>query len=97
MQLSHLMCKLMANHHSNPDLIRNAGCVRINKKAGLSVRGQTPVFHRTALEVGDGDQICDKQEEEMGGLPRQKQKKKQHLASVGGRGYQSILHKNPAS
>lgn len=71
------MCKLMANHHSNPDFIRNAGGVRINEKARLPVGGQTPVFHRTALEVRDGDQVCHKQEEEekMGGLPRQKQNK----------------------
>lgn len=54
----------MANNHSNPDFITNAGCVRINKKAGLPVGGQTPVFHRAALEVRDGDQICGKQAEE---------------------------------
>lgn len=77
MQLSHLMCKLMTNHHSNPNFTGNAGRVRINKKARLPVGGQTPVFHRTALEVRDGDQICDEQEEEeeVGGLPRQKQNK----------------------
>lgn len=72
------MCKLMANHHSNPDFMRNAGCVRINKKACLPVGGQTPVFHRPALEVRNGNQICDKQEEEeeeMGGLPRPNQNK----------------------
>lgn len=65
----------MANHHSNPDFIRNAGRARIHQKARLPVGGQAPVFHRTALEVRDGDQICDKQEEEEeepGALPRQK-------------------------
>lgn len=70
------MCKLMANHHGNPDLIRNAGRVRIHEEARLPVGGQTPVFHGAALEVGDGDQICDKreEEEEMGVFfPRQPQ------------------------
>lgn len=67
------MCKLMANHHGNPDLISNAGRVRIHEEARLPVGGQTPVFHGTALEVRDGDQICDKreEEEEMGRLPTQ--------------------------
>lgn len=52
------MGELMANHHSNPDFFRNAGCERINKKAGLPVSGQTPVFHCARLEVRNGYQIC---------------------------------------
>lgn len=95
--LSHLMCKLVANHHSNPDLIRNAGCVRINKKAGLPVSGQTPVFHGAALEVRNGDQICDKQEEEeKGAVYQDKNGIKQYLALVEDRGCQSIFDKNPS-
>lgn len=53
------MRKLVANHHSNPDFISNAGREWIDKKARLPVGGQTPVFHRASLEVRDGDQICD--------------------------------------
>lgn len=68
------MRKLVANHHSNPDFIGDAGRERINKKARLPVGGQTPVFHRATLEVRDGDQICDgqvKEEEMLCGLLRQ--------------------------
>lgn len=58
---SHLMGELMADHHSNPEFIRNAGCEGINEKAGLPVGGQTPVLHRTRLEVRDGYQICERE------------------------------------
>lgn len=54
---SHLVGELMADHHSNPEFIRNGGCEGIKKKTGLSVGGQTPVLHRTRLEVWDGYQI----------------------------------------
>lgn len=55
------MGELMADHHSNPEFIRNAGCEGINEKAGLPVGGQTPVLHRTRLEVRDGYQICERE------------------------------------
>lgn len=89
----------MANHHGNPELIRNAGRVRIHEEARLPVGGQTPVFHGTALEVRDGDQICDKreEEEEMGGFTETKSRIKRYLALAEDRGYQSIFRKNPSS
>lgn len=55
------MGELMADHHSNPEFIRNAGCEGINEKACLPVGGQTPVLHRTRLEVRDGYQICERE------------------------------------
>lgn len=55
------MGELMADHHSNPEFIRNAGCEGINKKAGLSIGGQTPVLHRTGLEVRDSYKICERE------------------------------------
>jgi len=54
---SHLMGKLMANHHGNPEFIRNRGGEGVKEKAGLSVGGQAPVLHRTGLEVWDRNQI----------------------------------------
>lgn len=53
------MGKLMANHHGNPEFIRNRGCERVKEKAGLSVGGQTPVLHCTRLEVWDSYQIWE--------------------------------------
>lgn len=55
------MGELMADHHSNPELIRNGGCEGIKEKAGLSVGGQTPVLHRTRLKVWDGYQIWERE------------------------------------
>lgn len=54
------MGELMANHHSYPEFIRNGGREGINKKAGLPVRSQTPILHRTNLEVGDSYKICER-------------------------------------
>lgn len=61
MSRSHLMGELMADYHSNPKFIRNGGCEGIKEKAGLSVGGQTPVLHRTRLEVRDGYQIWERE------------------------------------
>lgn len=59
------MGELMANDHSNPEFIRNRGCEGVKKKAGLSVGGQTPVLHRTGLEVWDGYQIWEREESQV--------------------------------
>lgn len=82
MSLSHLMGELMANHHSNPEFIRNGGCEGIKQKTGLSVGGQTPVLHRTRLEVRDGYQIWKRENTGQGTESERGKKKKEMPCSI---------------
>lgn len=64
MQASHLMCELMGNNLGDTQFVWSWGLVGVKKEACLSVGGQSPVLHRTWLEVRDSSQICRDQHRE---------------------------------
>lgn len=59
MYFSYLVCELVSDDLSDGQFVGGRGLVGVKEEAGLPVGGQTPVLHRTRLEVGDGCQVCN--------------------------------------
>lgn len=53
----HLMGQFMSDNHCDSKLVRSRRLVRVKKKGRFPISGQTPVLHRSRLEVWDGSEI----------------------------------------